>query len=249
VHKRKSIPAQVDAALARALEKLPADRWQTASEFAQALMGTGAYSGLRRRGLAATLTRSAVPWTISLALLCALAWVGLPQRRAAVTPTGPIRFNAELDSGVGSSFTPIVRLTPDGRQLFVTAMVNRREEVLRRRFDHPRMEVIEGAGQGDQGTGNSRPFVSPDGRWIAYAKQGKLWKAPVEGGPPSELADADWAGGSWGRNGRLVYTRTYNTGLSMVSETGGDERVISTADTSKGELGHWWPQILPDGDH
>jgi len=110
---------------------------------------------------------------------------------------------------VQPSFTPIVRLSPDGQQLFVTAMVDRREEVLRRRFDQVRMEVIAGAGQGDQGTGNSRPFVPPDGQWIAYAKQGKLRKVRVEGGPAIDLAVADWAGGSWGKNGRLVYTRAY----------------------------------------
>jgi Tol biopolymer transport system component len=142
-----------------------------------------------------------------------------------------------------------VRLSPDGRQLFVTAMVDRREEVLRRRFDQVRMEVIAGAGQGDQGTGNSRPFVSPNGQWVAYAKQGKLRKVRVEGGPAIDLAVADWAGGSWGRNGRIVYTRAYNTGLWIVSEAGGDDRMLTAPDTTKGELGHWWPQILPDGEH
>ena len=76
-----------------------------------------------------------------------------------------MRFSTELPPGVEPTFTPIVRLSPDGRQLFMTAMVNRREEVLRRPFDRLRMEVVAGAGQGDQGTGNSRPFVSPDGRW------------------------------------------------------------------------------------
>jgi hypothetical protein len=35
----------------------------------------------------------------------------------------------------------------------------------------------------------------------------------------------------------------------LVSESGGDARVLTIADTAKGELGHWWPQILPDGDH
>ena len=71
----------------------------------------------------------------------------------------------------------------------------------------------------------------------------------MEGGPAIDLATADWAGGSWGRNGRLVYTRAYNTGLWMVSEGGGDERMLTAPDTTTGELGHWWPQILPDGDH
>src|SRR5207249_5335262 len=86
-----------------------------------------------------------------------------------------------------SSFTPIVRLSADGRQLFVTAMVGRREEILRRAFDQMRTDVIAGAGQGEQGTGNSRPFVSPDGRWIASARQGKLRKVPVDGGPAIDL--------------------------------------------------------------
>src|SRR3989441_1389096 len=25
--------------------------------------------------------------------------------------------------------------------------------------------------------------------------------------------------------------------------------MLTTPDTARGELGHWWPQILPDGDH
>jgi serine/threonine-protein kinase len=150
---------------------------------------------------------------------------------------------------VQPTFTPVVRLSPDGRQLFVTGMVDRKEEVFRRPLDQQRMQVIPGAGQGDQGTGNSRPFVSPDGRWIAYFKQGKLRKVPVEGGPAIDLGVSDWAGGSWGRNGKLVYSRSYNTGIWMVSEGGGDERMLTAPDTAKGELGHWWPQILPDGDH
>src|SRR2546422_9938747 len=97
-----------------------------------------------------------------------------------------------------------------------------------------RIEVFAGAGQGEQGTGNSRPFVSPDGRWVAYARQGKLRKVRVEGGPPVDLAVADWAGGSWGRNGRLGYTKADNTGLWIVSEGGGGERMLTAPDTARG---------------
>ena len=91
--------------------------------------------------------------------------------------------------------------------------------------------------------------MSPDGRWVAYAKQKKLWKVPVDGGTAIELAVADWAGGSWGKNGKIVYTQAYSTGLWIVSEGGGDERMLTKPDPGKMELGHWWPQILPDGDH
>ena len=247
--KRKTVPHHVAAVVDRALEKLPADRWQTAAEFAEALNDPRAASRGRGRGLPAALSRSGIPWALAALLLLAAGWMGLRNTRSALPASGPVRFSVELDPGVRPTFTPVVRLSPDGRQLFVTAMVNRREEVLRRPFDQQRMEVIPGAGQGDQGTGNSRPFVSPDGRWIAYFKAGKLRKVPVEGGPAIDLAVSDWAGGSWGRNGKLVYSRSYNTGLWMVSEGGGDERMLTAPDTAKGELGHWWPQILPDGDH
>ncbi|MGH7517272.1 MAG: TolB family protein [Gemmatimonadales bacterium] len=162
---------------------------------------------------------------------------------------GPVRFGVELGPGTEPTFTPIVKLSADGRNLFITDNVNRQEEILHRPFGQMRMRTIAGAGLGEQGTGNNRPFLSPDGRWIAFAAQGKLRKVPVEGGPAIDLGPAEWAGGSWGRDGRIVYTLTYNTGLSIVSEGGGDARVLTTADTAKGELGHWWPQVLPDGDH
>ncbi|HEV7365389.1 MAG TPA: protein kinase, partial [Gemmatimonadales bacterium] len=244
--KRKTVPPHVDAAVARALDKLPADRWESAAQFSQALTDPSLAGSRGGRGV---LRRSAVPWGFAALLLLGLAWTGLRKDRSAAPSTGPVRFSTEYDAGVQPTFTPVVRLSPDGRQLFVTGMVDRKEEVFRRPFDQQRMAVIPGAGQGDQGTGNSRPFVSPDGRWIAYFKQGKLRKVPVEGGPAIDLAVSDWAGGSWGRNGKLVYSRSYNTGLWMVSEGGGDERMLTAPDTAKGELGHWWPQILPDGDH
>src|SRR5882724_4030810 len=76
--------------------------------------------------------------------------------------------------------------------------------------------------------------------------RGSSGRSRWKGGPAIDLGPAEWAGGSWGRNGWIVYTLAYNTGLSIVSEGGGDARVLTTADTAKGELGHWWPQVLPD---
>jgi len=245
IEHRKSVPPHISAAILKALEKLPADRWQTAAEFAEALAGHGRIDVKP----ASQSTRTVIPWAVAAVLALALGWVALRGDRVSAPANSLVRFGVEFDNGVVPSFTPIVRLSADGQQLFVSAMVERREEVLRRTFDRVGMSVIKGAGQGEQGTGNSRPFVSPDGRWVAYARQKKLWKVPVEGGTAIELAAAEWAGGSWGRNGKLVYTQAYNTGLWVVSERGGDERMLTKPDQGKEELGHWWPQILPDSDH
>jgi serine/threonine-protein kinase len=247
VEHRRSVPEHVSDAIAKALEKLPADRWQSAGEFVDAL--TNASVTARSAAARRTSGRVLIPWLLAAALALALGWTGLRNSLTQPPAPRPVRFNVEFERGVVPSFTPVVRLSADGQQLFVSAMVDRREEVLRRTLDQLDMEVIKGAGQGEQGTGNSRPFVSPDGRWVAYARQKKLWKVPVEGGTAIELAPADWAGGSWGRNGKLVYTQAYNTGLWMVSDGGGDARMLTTPDATKSELGHWWPQILPDGDH
>jgi serine/threonine-protein kinase len=247
--KRRTVPPHVGVAVSTALEKLPADRWQTAARFADALNGVASGETGSYRARPQPPWRATMPWAAAALLLIAGGWVGYGSRPSPSAPGGPIRFAADFSPGVRPTFTPIVRLSRDGRQLFVTGMVNRREEVLRRSLEQLAMEVIPGAGQGDQGTGNSRPFISPDGRWIAYHKQGKLWKVPVEGGPPIQLGVSDWGGGSWGTNGRLVYSQSYNTGLWSVSEGGGDERMLTAPDSARGELGHWWPQVLPDGDH
>jgi Tol biopolymer transport system component len=250
VQQRRTIPPHVEDAVLQALEKLPADRFQSAGGFVEAMSGkaTARWWGSSRQR--AAVGRSILPWAVSAVLVAALAGVLLfrngGEPRSSPAPT---RFSIELDSGVQPTFTPIVRLSPDGRQLFVTAIVDRREEILRRPLDQMRMEEIANAGLGVLSTGNSRPFVSPDGRWVAFFRQGRLMKAPVAGGPPIDLAWSDWAGGSWGKNGKIVYTRTYNSGLWMVSEGGGDERMLTAPDSVNGELGHWWPQILPDGDH
>jgi eukaryotic-like serine/threonine-protein kinase len=46
---RKTVPPHVDAAVSRALEKLPADRWESAAQFAEALTDAGASSWTRGR--------------------------------------------------------------------------------------------------------------------------------------------------------------------------------------------------------
>ena len=93
VEHRKSVPSHVSGAILKALEKLPADRWQTASEFADALAGHGAHE-VARTGRS---SRAVIPWALAAVLALALGWIGFRDERAIVPPNGPVRFGVEFD--------------------------------------------------------------------------------------------------------------------------------------------------------
>jgi eukaryotic-like serine/threonine-protein kinase len=94
----------------------------------------------------------------------------------------------------------------------------------------------------------SSPFFSPDNRWIGFFSGGKLKKVLVSGGAPIVLADApDNRGGSWGKDGTIVFSSATNVGISRVSDAGGTVEILTVPDSTKKERTHRWPQWLPDG--
>src|ERR1700694_4705647 len=97
---RRNVPPHVAAAVSHALEKVPADRFASAHEFAEALLGRGSSeAAIEMRTLAQMRTRS--PWrarirdpiTLTLAGV-ALALLALTLRRGSTTaePSRVIRF-------------------------------------------------------------------------------------------------------------------------------------------------------------
>jgi len=121
---RKSVPANVAAAVAKALEKLPADRFASAKAFAEALVNPG-YE--RRAGTGAPPARRsvatvAVGTVAVLALaLAAFGWL----RPRPVTPSQPPSRLAVLIPNLGGAATALQRqiaLTPDGSTLLYTAI-------------------------------------------------------------------------------------------------------------------------------
>ena len=96
----------------------------------------------------------------------------------------------------------------------------------------------------------STPFWSPDNRFIGFFAQGKLKKVDVTGGPPQELCDAAGGeGGTWNRDGVIVFAPTPTSGLFRVSAAGGTPVPLTTLDASRQERSHRHPWFLPDGRH
>jgi eukaryotic-like serine/threonine-protein kinase len=245
---RKSVPNNVAAAVAIALEKLPADRFESAARFADALKNpayataasAAAVTGhVKRRPAAQFITW--LPWVLTAFLALTALW--LPRGRGGGA-SGSTRFAADLDSIDGFGSTSTVMVTPDGRSLVISAKIGEQPVLLLRTLDRMQSTVIRGS------EGALRAFLSADGRWVAFSARGKLVKLPIEGGTPVALADSvGWAAGTWSKDGSIIYTPTYQTGLWQVSAAGGDAHLLTRPDSTAGELAHWWPQWLPDGRH
>jgi len=94
------------------------------------------------------------------------------------------------------------------------------------------------------------PFWSPDSRFLGFFAEGKLKKVEAAGGPAEALCDAATPrGGTWNRDGVILFSPNAGGGLYRVSAAGGVAAPLTALDPSRRENSHRWPYFLPDGLH
>ncbi|HET7468091.1 MAG TPA: protein kinase [Gemmatimonadales bacterium] len=247
---RDTVPPALAATVHRALAKLPADRFSTAAELGEALAGRGTTAISGATAVIEPQPRPTARRWVPLAgwALFAIAAAGLAvlaSRQPSLGPDrAPVRFSVELDSTAQlMPGDPAPAISSDGRRILIQGVRDNHRVVLVR--DLARNEIVTVPGSED----GYHPFLSPDGEWIAFASEGKLRKVRAEGGSPIALAPSFWGGGTWGPDGTIVYTESYNGGLWRVNAGGGEPTRLTTPDSAAGELAHWWPNMLPDGHH
>ncbi len=243
-------PPALERLVKKCLEKDPDDRWQNASDLASELQWLG-QSGSQTNAailpggisLRASWTRW-FPWALVLVLMASVVLVSWRRLTLRVPPAPVAHLTVSLPANVslGSVGWPLFILSPDGETLAFVGSENGGGRLYLRRMDQWDAAPIRGT------EGAERPFFSPDGQWVAFSAGGVLKKVASGGGPAIDVVATSWGAGSWGADDQIVYTRSYNEGLWKVSAAGGSPNMVTSPDRSKGELGHWWPQILPDGD-
>ncbi len=227
------------------LAKDPEERWQSVRDLARELRWMAEESGTLRRpaGAPARAGRAWPGWVAAaaIALLATLGWLLRPAGRP-----GP-RVVSSIEPPAGWSLS--VRNGPmafslDGRQLaYVAADSTGRASIWVRPLDgSPRpVEGTEGA---------SCIFWSPDGRSLGFFAGGRLRRIDVAGGPPQDLADAPFGeGGSWGRDGTILYTPRLGSPILRVPATGGSPAPARAPGQKDGPDAQLWPAWLPDGRH
>ncbi|HSG81844.1 MAG TPA: hypothetical protein VLC48_06330, partial [Gemmatimonadota bacterium] len=175
------------AAVARALEKLPADRFASAKEFATALADRGFRTESSRAGDGAVLARDRrlLVAAIAVALVAAVAAV-IGWARQGDAPARPLAVEISLPSAAAPSanLSAAVAIAPHG-DAFVyvdTAGGTRQLWIKERGAVEPR--ILPGT------VGASGPSLSPDGTWVAYFVDDRVMRLPLAGGAATAFADS-----------------------------------------------------------
>ena len=132
-------------------------------------------------------------------------------------------------------------LSPDGRSLAFVADDAGQSRLWVRRLAEVRAEPLAGTEEA------TYPFWSPDSRSVAFFASGWLKRLDIGSGLPRPLTPVIAPrGGSWSRDGVILFAPTHLDPLSQVPESGG-AAAPATRLESPGQSGHLFPQFLPDG--
>jgi serine/threonine-protein kinase len=237
---RDSVPPHVDAAVAHALSKLPADRPSTAREFASALQNPTFTWGIPApatsgtvaagRGAGPGLSRAALVGGAVLAALGIAAGIWSWRQGRAAEPRRLVALMLEVPTA--NPDLGRFAVSPDGaRFAFATS-----EGLVVRDAGQREYRLFPGTQEAES------PAFSPDGEWIAFQTNGHLRKIAVAGGAALALVPGDslLAGRvSWGEDGSIVFES--GNRLYLIPPAGGTPRLL------KGVRFGGSPRITPDG--
>ncbi len=233
---RKTVPLNVEATINKALEKVPADRFPSAREFARALgdfsfgLGDGTLAGVAG-GVGPWNRLTVIGWSVAALATLAFGWALLRPG-----PAAPVeRF--KLDIGTAGDLA----LLPDGSGVIYPA----NGRLMLRRWEALDPVPISGTENAESLVG--RVAVSPSGTEVSFVTTSQQLKvATLAGGVVRILVDE---GVScclrWGPDGFIYYSPLPERNIRRVLATGGADEVV----TRRGEEGfHGFFRLLPGGE-
>ncbi len=246
-------PPALERVIRRCLAKDPENRWQNASDLASELRwiadaggtaetaptGKAVAKGRRREWLYAVL---ALIFLVTGIISTVSYWrvARTPSRviTAEITPPDRVRFKLSVVGGEPA-------LSPDGRALVFAGTDESGKTMLWvRSLDSLAAHALPGTEEA------ADPFWSADSRKLGFFASGNLKWIEASGGPAVVVTgdNLDKAGGSWNRDGTILFVPDVTKGVYKVKASGGNPLPVVAADPHERRFfGH--PQFLPDGKH
>jgi serine/threonine-protein kinase len=245
---RKSVPPNVSAALSKALEKLPADRFESASAFADALSNPAfvtARSAAVQRATIAGWRRHAGAIIAALGVVAVVSTALAVLGRPGGAPPPVARFSLALPVSQGLTAPGGTRLAwaRDGNSFLYVGPGSSGTQLWRRSLDALEAVPVQGT------DGATSPFFSPDGTRIGFINLNPFavrLVTPNGGSSTLVVGDSVSGGGaSWGDDDFIYFDGL--TTLSRIRPDGTSREVVYTLDSLQREIGVAWPEALPGG--
>jgi serine/threonine protein kinase len=185
-----------------------------------------------------------LPWVIAAVAMLAAFVLAYLWLREPTSEQRLVRFSVPPPEGGAFITTSPPALSPDGRHLAVVASFKGQNTLWVRTLDSLTARQLPNT------DGARLPFWSPDSRFIAFFTTGRLRKVDLSGGPPQTICDATnlARGGTWGKEGVILFSSAPTGGLFRVSASGGQPAPATEFDGAV-DFSHRWPWFLPDGRH
>jgi Tol biopolymer transport system component len=163
-------------------------------------------------------------------------------RKAPEAPEMRFETPAPSLSGTG------VSIAPDGQRIAYSATIDGKKSIWVRPLGALTAQQVPGTEDGDS------PFWSPDSRSIGFiTSDAKVKRVDLAGGAAAVIGTAFGPGGTWNNDGVILLSTngmgSVQPAIARVSSLGGQPIRLTTPDGTRGEIGHFFPQFLPDGRH
>jgi eukaryotic-like serine/threonine-protein kinase len=253
---RRSVPLHVASAVEHALEKLPADRFASAREFAEALQGkfvSDSATSTHTSAVASTIpSRRRIPVAImAVALLVGATAAGWLVGRRTVASADVVRLamSVPADAPFANIYAgPPLAISPDGMTIAYTARTVNGPQLALRRLDEVAPRVLSGTVAGIYPT-----FVN-EGTALVYSDGSQFYRVALDGtaATPAAPTQAGAGNGSDGLRGTGFIIGSFSaaggrhTGLST-GRAFGDSLIPLTRPAGKGaDQNHRFPVAIDE---
>lgn len=230
---RSTVTPPMRRVVEKALQKSPADRFETCGDFINAFDAATREAPARPTMPRRSTMVAEAGWVIALAAVAFVLTTSTESKR----PAALTQFEIALPESVSfwSGWGKKVAISRDGRRMLFIGERDAKRHIYVQELESPRPTLVGGT------EAASYPEFSPDGRWILFTiatlpGQAKIYKVPIEGGTPALIVDSAGAPSSWTDDGRILYTRR-GAQLHSITSEGRDDHVVARRARGGGGFG------------